>query len=30
MTELNENKINAADLLRRLKPQLQALADQRT
>ncbi|HEX2185717.1 MAG TPA: extracellular solute-binding protein [Chloroflexota bacterium] len=26
MTELNENRINAGDLLRRLKPQLQSLA----
>ena len=29
MTELVENKVPAADLMRRIKPQLQALADQR-
>jgi ABC-type glycerol-3-phosphate transport system substrate-binding protein len=29
ITDLNENKVSAADLLRRLKPQLQTLADQK-
>jgi hypothetical protein len=29
ITELNDNKIPAADLMRRLKPQLQALADRK-
>ena len=29
MTELNENKVPAADLMRRIKPQLQQLADQK-
>ena len=28
ITELNDNKVPAADLMRRIKPQLQALADQ--